>query len=227
MSGVSADAGARGLFLVVEGVEGAGKTTQVGLLAGWLRERGVEPVVAREPGGTPVGEAIRRVVLKDPELDVPPVSELMLILAARAAFVAGVVRPALEEGRVVVADRYELSTLAYQGHGRELPLDEVRRANALATGGLRPDLCVVLDLPVQEGMARQRSQGKVADRMESEGRDFLERVRRGYLAEAEGDAEVELVDAAGTPEEVHARVRRVVEPLLSGRGAETFGSGGA
>lgn len=214
-----------GRFVVLEGVEGAGKTTQVARLAEWLGARGVTHVVAREPGGTPVGEAIRSVVLSRVDLDVPPVTELFLILAARAAFVRDVVRPALESGRVVVADRYELSTLAYQGHGRGLDLEHVRRANDLATGGLRPDLCVVLDVPVDVGVGRQRAGGKRADRMESEGTAFLERVRGGYLVEAARDPRIEVVDGLGTPDDVHERVVEALRPLLGG--GETFPHGGA
>ena len=207
----------RGLFLVVEGVEGVGKTTQVARLADRLDEAGIPHVVTREPGGTGVGEAIRSVVLADPALAVPAVTELMLILASRAAFVEQVVEPALAAGKIVLADRYDLSTLAYQGHGRGLDLDEVRRANRLATGGLRPDLCVLLDLPVEEGLERQRSGGKAADRMESEGRDFLERVRRGYLHEAEADERVAVVDALGTPDAVEERVRAELDGVLRAR----------
>ena len=173
--------------MVLEGVEGAGKTTQVRLLGAWLEAEGVPHVLTREPGGTPVGEAVRELVLKRPHLDVPPASELLLILAARAAFVRDVVRPALERGEVVVADRFDASTLAYQGHGRGLDLPTVARMNAFATGGLRPDALVVLDLPVDEGRDRQRRQGKTADRIEREGRDFLERVRAGYRQVVEDD----------------------------------------
>lgn len=204
---------ARGTFIVLEGVEGAGKTTQVARLAEWLRARGGDPVVTREPGGTAVGEAIRAVVL-DRELDVPPVSELLLILAARAAFVRDVVRPALDEGRVVLADRYDLSTLAYQGYGRGLDLEEVRRANRLATGGLRPDACVVLDVPVEAGRDRQRRAGKRADRMEEAGTEFLERVRRGYAAAADREPGVYRVDATGMPDAVFERVVGVLRQAL-------------
>jgi dTMP kinase len=222
---LTASAPGGGRFVVLEGVEGAGKTTQVARLAEWMGARGVPHVVAREPGGTPVGEAIRSVVLSRVDLEVPPVTELFLILAARAAFVRDVVRPALESGRVVVADRYELSTLAYQGYGRALDLEQVRRANHLATGGLRPDVCLVLDVPVDVGTGRQREGGKRADRMESEGSAFLERVREGYLGEAERDDRIVVVDGLGTPDDVHGRVVDALGPLLGG--AETFPHRGA
>lgn len=208
----------RGLFIVLEGGEGVGKTTQVALLSEWMRASGVPHVAAREPGGTPVGEAIREVVLGRADLDVPAETELLLILAARAAFVRDVVRPALEEGKVVLADRFALSTLAYQGYGRGLDLDAVRAGIDFATGGLRPDLYVVLDLPVADGAARQRQAGADPDRIEGAGDGFLERVREAYLALAGSEPGVATVAAAGTPEEVHRRLR----DLLHGRFPETF-----
>ncbi len=125
-----------GRFIVLEGGEGVGKSTQAALLGAWLEALGVPHVVTREPGGTPVGEAVRSVVLARTDLEMPAETELFLYLASRAAFVRDVVRPALEAGKTVVADRFDLSTLAYQGFGRGLDLDEVRRAIALATGGL-------------------------------------------------------------------------------------------
>lgn len=210
----------RGLFLVLEGGEGVGKTTQVALLSEWMRASGVPHVTAREPGGTPVGEAIREVLLGRAELDVPAETELLLILAARAAFVRDVVRPALEEGKVVLADRFALSTLAYQGYGRGLDLEAVRSGIDFATGGLRPDLYVLLDLPVADGADRQRRSGADPDRIERAGSAFLTRVREGYLELASEESGVATLAAAGTPEEVHRRIR----DLLSARYPETFGA---
>ncbi len=200
----------RGRFIVLEGGEGSGKTTQAALLSAWLTAAGVRHRVAREPGGTPVGEAIRSVVLGRTDLEMPAESELFLILAARAAFVRDVVRPALEAGEMVVADRFSLSTLAYQGYGRGLDLAEVRHALGLATGGLEPDLCVVLDVPVALGAERQRRGGKRPDRIEGAGDAFLRRVRDGYLELAEREAHVRVVSGEGSPEEVHARIRRLL-----------------
>lgn len=200
----------RGRFIVLEGGEGSGKTTQAALLSAWLTAAGVRHRVAREPGGTPVGEAIRSVVLGRTDLEMPAESELFLILAARAAFVRDVVRPALEAGEMVVADRFALSTLAYQGYGRGLDLGEVRHALGLATGGLEPDLYVVLDVPVALGAERQRHGGKRPDRIEGEGDAFLRRVRDGYLELAEREAHVRVVSGEGAPEEVHARIRRLL-----------------
>lgn len=196
-----------GRFIVLEGGDGVGKTTHVALLSAWFEALGISHLVTREPGGTPVGEAIREVVLGRVELEVPPLSELMLILAARAAFVCDVVRPALDEGKTVLADRFALSTLAYQGYGRGLDLEEIRTANAIATGGLSPDLYVVLDLPSEESHERGRKTGEDPDRIEREGESFRDRVRDGYLALAETEPRAEVVSARGTPDEVHARVR--------------------
>jgi dTMP kinase len=200
-----------GRFIVLEGGEGAGKSTQAALLSGWLAEAGIDHRLAREPGGTMVGEAIRSVVLGRHDLEMPPESELFLILAARAAFVRDVVRPALADGYVVVADRFSLSTLAYQGYGRGLDLDEIRGAVRMATGGLQPDLYVVLDVPVEEGSMRQRRSGLPPDRIEQEGEDFLVRVREAYLRLAECEARVVVVNGQGPPEEVHGRIRTLLQ----------------
>jgi dTMP kinase len=206
----------RGAFIVVEGVEGAGKTTQTARLAEWLGTRGVRHRVVREPGGTPVGEAIRSVVLDRPDLDVPAETELLLILAARAAFVRHVVRPALQGGDTVLSDRYFHSTLAYQGYGRGLDLGIVRRLNDFAADGMIPDLVLILDVPVEVGRRRQVEAGKVLDRMEREGEAFLGRVRDGYLALAETEDNAHLIDATGSGDEVHARIVEAVETGLGG-----------
>jgi dTMP kinase len=208
----------RGRFIVLEGGEGAGKSTQAALLSAWLDKLGVPHIVTREPGGTPVGEAVRSVVLSRTDLEMPAESELFLYLASRAAFVRDVVRPALEAGRTVVADRFDLSTLAYQGYGRGLDLVDVRRSIALATGGLEPDLYVYLDMPVDEGVDRQKRGGLEPDRMEREGVAFLQRVRDGYLELARTTPRVKVVGAAGSPQEVHERLRR----LLAAELPETF-----
>jgi dTMP kinase len=205
-----------GIFVVLEGVEGSGKSTQAKLLARWLTETGVAHRVTREPGGTPVGEEIRRVLLHGG--DMPALTELLLYLAARAALVEQVVRPALEAGEVVIADRYELSTFAYQVHGRGLPLEAVRAANTLATGGLRPDLTIVLELPPEVGAARRATMGGAADRIERAGAAFHQAVGRAYRLLSQQEASVIAVAGEAGPNVVHSAIRRV----LGSRFPETF-----
>lgn len=195
-----------GLFLAFEGVEGSGKTTQVARVAEHLRGLGAAVIVAREPGSTPLGERVRELVLEGTELSIPGRSELFLMLAARAAFVDQVVRPALAEGKVVIADRFELSTLAYQGAGRGLPAEEIVHANRFATGGLLPDATLLLELDPEEGARRQAAAAKRKDRLESEGIEFHRRVAAGYLdlaGEVEG---LMRVDARGSIEAVGERI---------------------
>ena len=212
---------AMGFFVTFEGGEGVGKSTQVGRLAQRLRESGREVITVREPGGTRVGEAIRRVLLDAPGREIPAETELLLLLAARAAFVRDVVRPALLRGEVMIADRFELSSLAYQGRGRGLDPDAVRALNAFATGAVRPDLTLVLDLPVAAGLARQSRAGKARDRIEGEGEVWLERVREAYRTLAAGDERVRLIDASGTEADVGRVVRKTVEDALP----ESFSQG--
>lgn len=207
-----------GLFLAFEGVEGAGKSTQVKLLLDRLQASGFNAISAREPGFTPLGERIRATVLDDVDLEVPAESELFLMLAARAAFVKQLVRPALAEGKVVLSDRFELSTLAYQGAGRGLPLDEIVRSNRLATDGLEPDATILLKLSPKEGVERQVSAGKRRDRLEREDTDFHARVARGYDELATRIRGVLPVDALGSVEVVHGRILNA----LAERFPETF-----
>lgn len=204
-----------GLFLVFEGVEGSGKSTQVELLGEWLSARGVAHEHVREPGGTPLGEEARRLLLEAD--DVPARAELLLMLAARAALVEQRIAPALAAGKVVVADRFELSTLAYQGSGRELGIDAVARLNRFATGDLRPDLTLYLDVPVSVGRAR-RAAWEEGDRIERAGRAFHERVAGAYALLADEGTGIERVDATAPAASVHEAVLR----LLRARFPETF-----
>ncbi|MDX6225944.1 MAG: dTMP kinase, partial [Frankiales bacterium] len=201
-----------GLFLAFEGGDGAGKSTQVRLLAEWLQTRGVEVLTTREPGGTGTGRAIRALLL-DPTTALSPRSEALLYAADRADHVSSLVEPGLRRGAVVITDRYVDSSLAYQGAGRELAQREVRQLSTWATGGLVPDLTVVLDLPADVGLSRA---GGSPDRLEAEPLAFHERVRAGFLALADREPGRYLVlDAQESPEQIAAAVRARVEPLLS------------
>lgn len=189
----------RGFFLVVEGAEGAGKTTLAKGLAANLRAAGIEPVLVREPGGTPVAERIRAVLL-DPEHAIEPLSELFLFLAARADLMARVITPALAAGRTVLADRFQLSTEAYQCGGRGIDRSLFLQSNRAATGGLEPDLTVVLDLPTEVGFERIRGAGLGLDRIERAGADFHARVAEVFRRAA-GPGIIHL-DASLAPEQV-------------------------
>lgn len=164
------------LFIVLEGPDASGKSTQLGLLADALGKRGIPHVATREPGGTPLGEHLRDLILT-PDSTMNPLTELLLLIGARHEHVEKVIRPALRDGKWVLSSRYTLSSLAYQGWGRGLDLDLIRRLNQLATGGLEPDYVFLLDLPPQVAYERTRER----DRFEGEGLEFFTRVRVGYL----------------------------------------------
>ncbi|GAA1628808.1 dTMP kinase [Catellatospora bangladeshensis] len=217
-----------GVFIVFEGGEGAGKSTQIGLLAQRLRDDGREVVVTREPGATEVGARIRKMVLETHTTTSGPVgatalaprAEALLYAADRAHHVSTVVRPALRRGDIVVSDRYVDSSLAYQGAGRTLPVDEVSWLSAWATGGLKPDLVVLLDVDPKVGLARVDRRGE-ADRLERESLDFHERVRQGFLDLAAAEPARYLVldgtrDPAQLAAEIAARVARLLPPVTPG-----------
>ncbi len=197
----------RGRFIVLEGGEGCGKSTQAELLAAHL---GAE--LTREPGGTEIGERIRAILLDRNLGHLDPRAELLLMLAARAQHVSERIRPSIDAGRNVVCDRFSGSTLAYQGYGRGLPLAEIAAANQLSDAGLEPDLVVLLDLPVQVGTARQEDPG---DRFAQEDEAFFARVADGYrqMARDNPDRWV-VVDASGAVQEVAQRVRDAVAARL-------------
>lgn len=212
-----ASAGRPGLFIVFEGVEGAGKTTQIRMVSERLARHEVDHLLVREPGGTAVGERARAVVL-DPSLEICPESELFLYLTSRAEFVRQLVVPALEQGRLVVADRYELSTFAYQAAARGLDLESVEQANHLATGGLRADLTILLRIDPVEGRGRQSGDG---DRLERERAEFHAKVAAAYDRFAASDDTIVAVKADENPETVHEAIWQA----LSRRWPERFPPG--
>ncbi|HEV2055273.1 MAG TPA: dTMP kinase [Methylomirabilota bacterium] len=211
----------RGFFITVEGVEGSGKSTHCRLLGQWLSARGLEVLLTSEPDGTPLGSAIRRVFEQD---GVPPtpLTQTFLFMAARQQHVAQVIRPALARGAVVVSDRYADATLAYQGFGGGMELETIRDLNALATGGVMPDLTLLLDLDPSEGI--KRISDRTLDAFEKMDLAFHRRVREGYLEIARAEKNRVVVLSAAQPEDaLHAAVVRAVEGLLlkqeAGRGA--------
>jgi dTMP kinase len=201
----------RGRFITVEGGEGAGKSTQVGLLVAALGRARVPTRATREPGGSPGGEAIRRLLLEGLGERWDALSEALLLVAARRDHVARVIAPSLAQGAWVVSDRFADSTLAYQGYGRGVALDEITALHRFALGDFTPDLTVVLDLPVEVGLARAAARS-VADRFERLDGDFHERLRQGFrLIAADNPARCVLIDGSNDSEMVHRAVLQAVE----------------
>jgi len=188
------------LFIVFEGGEGCGKSTQTRALYRRLSKDGFRAVLTREPGGTRLGERVRRHLKQTGETRISPLAELFLLAAARAQLVREVIRPALGRDETVICDRYSPSTLAYQGYGRGLDMDAIRAVNGMATDGFFPDLIVLLDIPVEAGLGRKKS--KERDRFESESLAFHARVRRGYLEMARADPQRWLVVDGRLPRKV-------------------------
>jgi len=214
----------KGFFIAIEGPDGCGKSTQIELLAAALKERGFDVVLTREPGGTRLGEEIRKVLLLSKEENFSPYAELMLFEAARAQHVEEILKSALAEGKVVIASRYAEATRAYQGGGRGLPLPEVAAANALGTRGLWPDLTIILDIDSEEGLRRVKgAAGKdlpigELDRIEKESLDFHRRVRKEYLALAEEEKDrVRVVDGSRSVGEVSKEILTLVLERLHDR----------
>jgi dTMP kinase len=203
-----------GLFITLEGPEGAGKSTNREYLAARLREQGVEVVLSREPGGTPLAERIRELLLAPSDEPMDSDTELLLVFAARAQHLARVIRPALASGAVVLCDRFTDATYAYQGGGRGLDEARIAELERFVQGELRPDLCLVFDLPVEVGLSRAAARGRL-DRFEQEGRDFFEAVRHTYLRRAEAaPARYRVLDAAQPLEAVQRSLDALLPDIL-------------
>ncbi len=207
------NSGSKSLFVTFEGGEGSGKSVQSRILYRRLNKLAISTLIVHEPGSTPLGEKLSRLVKSCRSGSISPITELLLFNAARAQLVSNVIRPRLDSGTVVICDRYTDSTLAYQGYGRRLKQEIVRGANEIATGGLKPDLTILLDVPVSEGLERKRSND--TDRFQSEEVAFHERVRRGYLTLARKEpARFIVIDGTMSKQSISQIIWQRVNQLL-------------
>lgn len=206
------------MFITFEGLDFSGKSTQIGLLADRLSREGFDVKVIRDPGGTEIGEKVRSILLDKGSLRMADLTELFLFSASRSQLVHELILPALERGTMVVCDRFYDSTTAYQGWGRGLPLDVIRTVNHIAATGLVPDITFFMDIPVHQVEERMRKQESRADRMESSGQGFYERVRKGYLQLAAEEKRFEVVDGLLPVDAVHAMIwERVQKQAVQAR----------
>ena len=200
-----------GLLVTFEGIEGSGKSTQIELTRAYVEAQGYPCLVTKEPGGSPLGEEIRGFLLGRGDLRIDPLAELFLIEAARAEHISEVIRPALHDGRIILCDRYTDATIAYQGYARGLDILVITQMNQLATEGLMPHCTIVLDLPIEVGMARAKGE----DRFEREEKKFHQQVRDGYLRIARQEPQrVKVVSAEGEQSAIQREIQRIIRPLL-------------
>lgn len=198
------------LFITFEGADGCGKTTQIELLDKYLQEKGFKTLVTREPGAKGLGEKLREILLNY-DGEVSPNCESFLFLADRAQHVDCVIKPALKKGIIVLCDRHTDSTVAYQGYGRQLDIEQIKNLNKIAVNGLKPDLTIVFDIDIETSMQRV---GKTKDRMESAGTEFFNRVRNGYLAIAKEEPNrVQVINSADSIENIHKQVVGLIEQI--------------
>jgi dTMP kinase len=207
----------RGLFITLEGGEGAGKSTNLAFIRQCLQRAGHEVVVTREPGGTELGERVRDILLHSKQLHITPESEMLLMFAARSEHLAKVIRPALAAGKTVLCDRFTDATYAYQGGGRGLPAERIASMESWVQGDLRPDLTLLFDVPVEAGRARAGQRGE-PDRFEREDNEFFTRVHAIYLARAQADPKrMRVIDASRALPQVEQQIAAVLEELVHGR----------
>ena len=203
----------KGLFIVMEGPDGSGKTTQINLLKEYLEEAGYECLITREPGGTVIGEEVRQLILNPEHKEMSPVTEMLLYAASRAQLVHEVIGPALEEGKIVISDRFVDSSIVYQGIARNLGISTVSAVNAPGIGIYRPDGIFFIDLSEAEGLRRKKEQ-KNLDRMEQEGIDFHHMVSEGYRKVLSGRPEVMKIDGGRSIDTIQKKIRNYVDELL-------------
>ena len=201
----------KGLFITFEGGDGCGKTTQIELLDKYMKNKGYETLLTREPGAKGLGVKLREILLNY-DGDVSPVCESFLFLADRAQHVDCIIKPALSEGKIIICDRHTDSTVAYQGYGRGLDIERINYLNNIATSGLKPDLTIVFDVDVETSMSRV---GKEKDRMESAGTEFFNKVRNGYLEIAKQEPDrVKVISSSDTIENIHKKVVELVCSMI-------------
>ena len=210
------------LFITFEGIEGSGKTTQIQRLKKYLTQKGIPCKVTREPGGSPIGEKIRKILLNPDHREMVPATELLLYEAARTQHVKEVIKPFLEKGRVVLCDRFSDATLAYQGYGRKMDLKWIQRLNHLSSQGVRPDVTFLLDCPSDVGLKRAIQRNRTLkqereERFEREEMEFHRRVRKGYLAIARKEPRrVKVIGTRQGEEKVFEKIRKIIDNLLIG-----------
>ena len=204
----------RGMFISLEGVEGCGKSTQAELLVEHVAGLGYSVIATHEPGGTPIAEQVREILLEPRNSDMTDITELLLYLASRAQHVTQLIRPALAEGKVVICQRFSDATFAYQGYARGLDLNLLKQMNEIATGGLKPHLTLLLDIEAERGLSRKQQEGW--DRLESENVSFHNKVREAYLTIARQSPErVQVIDADRSVQSVHISIRECVDRRLA------------
>jgi dTMP kinase len=202
-------------FICLDGIDGTGKSTQCRLLLDWLARRGLKAIGCNDPGGTLLGDHLRQLLLQS-RADITPRAEALLFMASRAELVARIVRPALEAGTIVVSDRFVTANVVYQGHAGGLSPEELWQVGDFSTGKLRPNRVIILDLPVDQAVARR---GRAADRLESRGVEYLERVRAGFLKEATTHSDwMTVIDASGDIDTIHRAIAAECEKVLVERG---------
>ncbi len=202
----------KGCMIVCDGSNGAGKTTIIKAIEAHLQAGGHQVVVTREPGGTPIGEKIREILLNPDTPEMCDITELLLFAAARAQHVREMILPAVESGKIVVSDRFDAATISFQHYARGLPLELIRQLNSIATGGFQPDVTIILDLDPVKGLQRVSSRGDDPDRMEKEQLDFLHKARHGYLQQAKNAPDrFVVIDASQPLEKVISEVMEVVD----------------
>lgn len=209
------------MFFVFDGIDGAGKSTQIELFTQWLRDRNQDVVNCADPGSTALGNRMREILLGKTKFPIHVRSEMLMFSVARTQLVEEIIRPALESGKTVVCDRYFLSTLVYQGHAGKLSIDDIRAVTRVAVDGVLPDLTFLFDLSVEQSLARITKDNQELDRMESKGTDYLQAVRDGFLTESKIDLErIAMIDASNSIEQIQQALRQKAIPLLEQRGKQ-------